>query len=100
MRLGGERKGAISILERCAASNAVTSGESGAKPSPHSVSASDGATDILDHMHTPIQPGLSDEKASRMLIALREGRTLRKFGISRNCPRFEAYCEAHSDYAG
>ena len=55
---------------------------------------------FFDHMGTPIQPGLSDEKASRMLVALREGRTLRKFGMSRNCPRFEAYCEAHSDYAG
>jgi hypothetical protein len=27
------------------------------------------------------------------------GRTLRKFGISRNCPRLRVYCEAHPEYA-
>jgi hypothetical protein len=41
-------------------------------------------------------PGLSDEKAARMMVALREGQTLRRFSISVN--RFKAYCEAHPDY--
>jgi hypothetical protein len=48
----------------------------------------------------PIIPkGLSDEKAVRMLATLREGQTLRKFGVKRNCPRFAAYCQAHPEYA-
>jgi hypothetical protein len=50
-------------------------------------------------MGAQTSPNLSDEKASRMLAALREGRTLRKFGITRNCPRFKTYCEAHPGYA-
>src|SRR6266849_799279 len=50
-------------------------------------------------MGTQALPGLSDEKAARMLVAMREGRTLRKFSITRNCPRFKAYCEAHPEYA-
>ena len=41
--------------------------------------------------------GLSDEKAARMMAALREGRTLRLFGVT--TPRLEAYFAAHSDYA-
>jgi hypothetical protein len=43
-------------------------------------------------------PGLSDEKAARILSALREGHTLKQFSMSGNCPRFIAYCEAHADY--
>jgi hypothetical protein len=39
------------------------------------------------------KPGLSDEKAARMMTALREGRTLRKFGVK--APRLDAYFEAH-----
>jgi len=50
-------------------------------------------------MGTQALPGLSDEKAARMLVAMREGRTLRKFSITRNCPRFKTYCEAHPGYA-
>jgi hypothetical protein len=42
-------------------------------------------------------PGLSDEKAARMMVALREGQTLRLFGV--NAPRLEAYFAAHPDYA-
>ena len=34
-----------------------------------------------------------------MMVALREGYTLRKFGITRNCPLFKAYCEARPEYA-
>ena len=34
-----------------------------------------------------------------MMVALREGRTLRKFGVKRGCPRFDAYCKAHVEYA-
>lgn len=41
--------------------------------------------------------GLSDEKAARMLLALRKGDTLRKFGV--RAPRLEAYLEAHPEYA-
>lgn len=41
--------------------------------------------------------GLSDEKATRMMVALREGQTLRKFGVKP--PRLEAYFAAHPDYA-
>ena len=46
-----------------------------------------------------IPTGLSNEKAARMLAALREGRTLRKFSITGNSPRFLAYCEAHPEYS-
>jgi hypothetical protein len=41
--------------------------------------------------------GLSDEKAARMMVALREGRTLRKFGVK--APRLQAYFKSHPDYA-
>jgi hypothetical protein len=41
--------------------------------------------------------GLSDEKAARMMAALREGRTLRTFGI--RAPRLEAYFKTHPEYA-
>jgi hypothetical protein len=41
--------------------------------------------------------GLSDEKAARMMAALREGRTLRTFGV--RAPRLEAYFKTHPDYA-
>jgi hypothetical protein len=41
--------------------------------------------------------GLSDEKAARMMVALREGRTLRKFGVK--SARLEAYFAAHPEYA-
>jgi hypothetical protein len=39
---------------------------------------------------------LSDEKAARMMVALREGKTLRKFAV--RAPRLEAYFKAHPDY--
>jgi hypothetical protein len=42
------------------------------------------------------KPGLSDEKATRMMAALREGRTLRSFGVK--APRLEAYFKAHPEY--
>jgi hypothetical protein len=42
-------------------------------------------------------PGLSDEKAARMMIGLRGGSTLRHFSVK--APKFEAYCAAHPDYA-
>lgn len=45
----------------------------------------------------PTPAGLSDEKASRMLVALRGGRTLRSFAV--RTARFEAYCQAHPEYA-
>jgi hypothetical protein len=41
--------------------------------------------------------GLSDEKAARMMAALREGRTLRTFGV--RPPRLQAYFESHPEYA-
>ncbi len=40
---------------------------------------------------------LSDEKAVRMMITLREGQTLRKFGVK--APRLDAYFLAHPRYA-
>jgi hypothetical protein len=40
--------------------------------------------------------GLSDEKAARMMVALREGRTLRTFGVK--SPRLEAYFNAHPEF--
>jgi hypothetical protein len=33
------------------------------------------------------------------MIGLRAGHTLRKFWLTRNCPRFKAYCEVHPEYA-
>src|SRR5947209_2539835 len=41
--------------------------------------------------------GLSDEKAARMMTALREGRTLRLFGVK--APRLEVYFKTHPEYA-
>jgi hypothetical protein len=41
--------------------------------------------------------GLSDEKAARMMIALRGGQTQRTFGVG--SARIEAYLLAHPDYA-
>ncbi|WP_339032668.1 hypothetical protein WI604_15925 [Bradyrhizobium symbiodeficiens] len=41
--------------------------------------------------------GLSDEKAGRMMEALRAGQTLRKFGVK--ALRLEAYFETHPEYA-
>jgi hypothetical protein len=41
--------------------------------------------------------GLSDEKAARMMAALRAGQTLRLFGV--NAPRLGAYFAAHPNYA-
>lgn len=41
--------------------------------------------------------GLSDEKATRMMAALREGRTLRLFGVK--APRLDGYLKAHPEYA-
>jgi hypothetical protein len=41
--------------------------------------------------------GLSDEKAARMMAALREGRTLWSFGVT--APRLEAYFKANLEYA-
>jgi hypothetical protein len=41
--------------------------------------------------------GLSEEKAARMMTALREGQTLRRFFVSR--PRLQAYFNIHPDYA-
>jgi hypothetical protein len=40
---------------------------------------------------------LSDDKAAPMMIALREGKTLRNFGVKTY--RLEAYFKAHPDYA-
>jgi hypothetical protein len=42
-------------------------------------------------------PGLSDEKAARMMAALREGGTLRSFGV--RPPRLEAYFKTNPEYA-
>ena len=39
---------------------------------------------------------LSDDKAARMMTALREGKTLRKFAVK--APRLEAYFKIHPDY--
>jgi hypothetical protein len=48
-------------------------------------------------MGTKNLPGLSDEKATRMMVALRGGGTLNKFGV--RAPRLEAYFSAHPEYA-
>jgi hypothetical protein len=42
-------------------------------------------------------PGLSNEKAARMMVALRHGHTLRSFGV--RAPRLEAYFASHPAYA-
>ena len=42
-------------------------------------------------------PSLSDEKAARILVAFREGRTLRQFAM--RAGRFHTYCKAHPEYA-
>jgi hypothetical protein len=42
-------------------------------------------------------PGLSDEKAAQMMVALRGGGTLNKFGV--RAPRLEIYFNAHPGYA-
>jgi hypothetical protein len=47
--------------------------------------------------HNGTPPGLSDEKAMRMILALREGRTLRSFGVK--APRLKTYFDAHPEYA-
>jgi hypothetical protein len=44
--------------------------------------------------HNATPPGLSDEKAIRMMLALREGRTLRVFGV--NLPSIPC----HHSFAG
>src|SRR5690348_10059872 len=44
-----------------------------------------------------IPKGLSDEKAARMMAGFRDGRTLRGCGVLAAC--FEAYCDAHPEYA-
>jgi hypothetical protein len=41
-------------------------------------------------------PGLSDENAARMMIALREGRTLRTFGV--RAPRLDTYFKTHPEF--
>jgi hypothetical protein len=41
--------------------------------------------------------GLSDERAARLMVALRDGRTPKSFGVS--APRVEAYCATHPAYA-
>jgi hypothetical protein len=42
-------------------------------------------------------PGLSEDKAARMMAALRDGQTLRKFGV--RASRLEAYFRANPKYA-
>jgi hypothetical protein len=46
-----------------------------------------------------IHEGLSEDKAARMMTALREGQTLRQFAMAKTNKRFIAYCEAHPAYA-
>jgi hypothetical protein len=41
--------------------------------------------------------GLSDEKAARMMLALRQGQTPRTFGVK--APRLEAYFASHPEHA-
>jgi hypothetical protein len=48
-------------------------------------------------MGAQTSPGLSDEKAARILVAFREGRTLKPFSM--RAGQFEAYCKAHPEYA-
>jgi transposase-like protein len=48
-------------------------------------------------MGTKILPGLSEGKAARMMVALRGGGTLNKFGV--RAPRLEAYFDSHPEYA-
>jgi hypothetical protein len=43
-------------------------------------------------------PGLSDEKAQRILAGFRKGRTLREFWVSPRS-RFFDYCDSHPEYA-
>jgi hypothetical protein len=53
--------------------------------------------DSFRPMGAATPPGLSDEKAARMMAALREGHTLRKFGVKP--ARLDAYFKAHPEYA-
>src|SRR5580704_4004381 len=48
-------------------------------------------------MGKQIPSGLTEGKAARMMAALREGRTLRTFGVRPS--RLEAYFKAHPEYA-
>jgi hypothetical protein len=48
-------------------------------------------------MDAQTPPSLSDEKAARILVAFREGQTLRPFFL--RAGRFDAYCKAHPEYA-
>jgi hypothetical protein len=48
-------------------------------------------------MGAQTSPGLSDEKAARILATFREGGTLRPFYL--RAGRFDAYCKAHPEYA-
>src|SRR5260370_30535909 len=48
-------------------------------------------------MGAQTSPGLCDEKAARILVAFREGRTLKPFSM--RAGQFEAYCKAHPEYA-
>lgn|ERR1700687_555986 len=52
---------------------------------------------IVRDMGEASKPGLSDEKAARMMTALGQGRTLRPFGVK--APRLEAYFKTHPEYA-
>jgi hypothetical protein len=48
-------------------------------------------------MGAPTPPGLSEGKAARMMVALRGGGTLNKFGV--RAPRLDAYFKSHPEYA-
>jgi hypothetical protein len=41
--------------------------------------------------------GLTDERAARFMVALREGRTPKSFGV--HMPSVKAYCQANPAYA-
>src|SRR5712664_1393171 len=48
-------------------------------------------------MGAQTSPGLSDEKAARMMAGLRDGRTLRTLYVSH--AQFKTYCAAHPEHA-
>jgi hypothetical protein len=74
---------------------AVTSGDSGTNP--READALVPAFCSNSAMGKGPPPGLSEEKAARMMVALRGGGTLNKFGV--RAPRLEAYFNTHREYA-
>jgi hypothetical protein len=82
------------VSDICRALKPVTSGNAG---TPCCQMSTAGCRRYCREMGATSKPGLNEEKAARMMVALREGRTLRKFGVK--APRLEAFLATHTEYA-